>query len=156
MHFLWNDNLKSTLAIREQAFTWAMLTQICLTIWHRADSRFAPSQWETALLCNDVSHWRGASLESALMASQGHHDLKSFSLWWNTPDIYWLLHKHTLMWQNQNKIGPMPAAIMWQSWDRIESWCSWHRVNSGLILADNGMFTWLMLITPVNVTCSLR
>ena len=26
----------------------------------------APSQWETALLCNDVSHWRGANLESAL------------------------------------------------------------------------------------------
>ena len=31
----------------------------------RADSRFAPSQWETALLCNGVSHWLGASLESA-------------------------------------------------------------------------------------------
>ena len=41
--------------------------------WFRADSRFAPSQWETALLCNDVSHWLGASLESAcgsLHASQ--------------------------------------------------------------------------------------
>ena len=25
----------------------------------RADSRFATSQWETALLCNDVSHWLG-------------------------------------------------------------------------------------------------
>ena len=33
---------------------------------HRADSRLAPSQWETALLCNDVSYWLGASLESAL------------------------------------------------------------------------------------------
>ena len=32
----------------------------------RADSRFAPSQWETALLCNDVSHWQDASLESSL------------------------------------------------------------------------------------------
>ena len=31
-----------------------------------ADSRFAPSQWETALLCNNVSHWLGANLESAL------------------------------------------------------------------------------------------
>ena len=31
----------------------------------RADSRFAPSQWETALLCNNASHWLGASLESA-------------------------------------------------------------------------------------------
>ena len=32
----------------------------------RADSKFAPSQWEMALLCNDVSHWLGANLESAL------------------------------------------------------------------------------------------
>ena len=34
----------------------------------RADFRFALSQWETVLLCNDVSHWLGASLvtESAL------------------------------------------------------------------------------------------
>ena len=32
-----------------------------------ADSRFVPGQWETALLCNDASHWLGASLESALI-----------------------------------------------------------------------------------------
>ena len=32
---------------------------------YRADSRFAPGQWETALLFNDVSHWLGASLKSA-------------------------------------------------------------------------------------------
>ena len=32
----------------------------------RADFRFAPSQWETALLGNDGFHWLGASLESAL------------------------------------------------------------------------------------------
>ena len=32
----------------------------------RVDSRFAPSQWEMSLLCNDVSHWLGANLESAL------------------------------------------------------------------------------------------
>ena len=37
-----------------------------ITVMVRGDSRFAPSQWETALLCNDVSHWLGASLESAL------------------------------------------------------------------------------------------
>ena len=33
----------------------------------RADSRFAPSQWETALFCNDISHWLGSSGESALI-----------------------------------------------------------------------------------------
>ena len=31
-----------------------------------ADSRLAPSQWGTALLCNSVSQWLGASLESDL------------------------------------------------------------------------------------------
>ena len=35
----------------------------------RADSRFVPSQWETVLHCNGVSHWLGASLESALHTS---------------------------------------------------------------------------------------
>ena len=45
---------------------------ISLSLWwgrineYSADSRFSPSQWETALLCNDVSHWLGANLESAL------------------------------------------------------------------------------------------
>ena len=33
---------------------------------YRADSRFAPSQWEKALLCDDLSRWLGTSLESAL------------------------------------------------------------------------------------------
>ena len=32
----------------------------------RADTRFALSQWEKALLCNNVSHWLGANQESAL------------------------------------------------------------------------------------------
>ena len=34
----------------------------------RADSRFVSSQWETVLLCNDVSHWLGTSQESALIS----------------------------------------------------------------------------------------
>ena len=43
----------------------------CTTKNCRVDSRFAPSQWETALLCNDVSHWLGASLASALPLMSG-------------------------------------------------------------------------------------
>ena len=41
----------------------------------RVDSRFASSQWETTLLCNDVSHWLGASLESAMnrMSIRAYH-----------------------------------------------------------------------------------
>ena len=37
-----------------------------MTCHFTAGSRFAPSLWETALLCKDVSHWLGASLESAM------------------------------------------------------------------------------------------
>ena len=36
----------------------------------RADFRFAPSQWEMLILCNDVSHWLGENLESALALVQ--------------------------------------------------------------------------------------
>ena len=46
----------------------------------RAHSSFAPSQWETVLLCNDVSHWLGARLESALgelPLTVGHAPLNS-------------------------------------------------------------------------------
>ena len=39
----------------------------------RTDSRLGPGQWETALLCNDVSHWLGANLESALRNEKGSH-----------------------------------------------------------------------------------
>ena len=35
---------------------------------HRADSRLVPSQWETLLQSNAVSHWLGANLESALLS----------------------------------------------------------------------------------------
>ena len=38
------------------------------SIRYSADSRYAPCQWETVLLCNDVSHWLGANLEWALMS----------------------------------------------------------------------------------------
>ena len=37
-----------------------------ITCAFRADSRLTPSQWETALPCNDVSHRLSLSLESAL------------------------------------------------------------------------------------------
>ena len=37
----------------------------------RADSRFAPSQWETLLQSNGISYWLGANLESALYPIYG-------------------------------------------------------------------------------------
>ena len=52
-------------------------TVMCICVWFiyfktvkltapRANSRFSLSQWETALLCNNISQWLGTSLESAL------------------------------------------------------------------------------------------
>ena len=43
-----------------------VLVHLHHNVWYRAGSRFAPSQWETALLCIDVSHWLCTNLESAL------------------------------------------------------------------------------------------
>ena len=46
---------------------WYTENVVPVGIYVTTDSRFASTQWETALLCNDVSHWLGASLESALL-----------------------------------------------------------------------------------------
>ena len=46
----------------------------------RAVFKFSPNQWETALLCNDVYHWLGASLESALYKTQATRFIKLYSL----------------------------------------------------------------------------
>ena len=52
---------------------------------HRTSSRFAPSQWETPLQSNAVSHWLGANLESALTQcykrniTWRHHDMEATS-----------------------------------------------------------------------------
>ena len=65
----------------------------------RADARFVSSQWETALLCNDVSHWLGASLESALWVCQLQWNqrcciltecnmLRVYAILWHSFDAY--------------------------------------------------------------------
>ena len=62
---------------RKSTISWGdLLTLVTHTTWSpwipggqdktRADSRFVPSQWETALRSNAVSHWLGTNLESAL------------------------------------------------------------------------------------------
>ena len=71
---LCNETVKSSItgAPRGLARSRAALTYVAQNpSWGdllRADSRLAPSQWETALQSNAVSHWLGANLESALPA----------------------------------------------------------------------------------------
>ena len=43
-----------------------IFTCVAGSLAHSADSSFVPSQWEIAFLFKDVSHWLGASLESAM------------------------------------------------------------------------------------------
>ena len=69
--------------------TATQLWLICNALWahvtySRADSRFAPSQRETALLCNDISHWLGASLESTLRRNS-HRFQRSHTVSWDSP-----------------------------------------------------------------------
>ena len=45
----------------------------------RADSRLAPSQWETSLQCNAVPHWLGTNLESSLGMMVAHDIRLTFS-----------------------------------------------------------------------------
>ena len=55
--FLWNS-----IMLLYHIITWSIM----VIARHRDDSRCATSQWEMALLYNDVSHWLGASAEWTL------------------------------------------------------------------------------------------
>ena len=64
-------NLRSSLSETQLSRTYHALGRTTgpparLAYMCRADSTLAHSQWETALLCKDVSHWLGANLESTL------------------------------------------------------------------------------------------
>ena len=70
----------------------------------RADSRFAPSQWETALLCNDVSHWLGANLESTLTVA-----------WKERPHMLFMWkYPCSLLW-GQNEMADILQTIFWNA-----------------------------------------
>ena len=81
-------------------------------VWfNRADSRLAPSQWETALQSNAVSHWLGAHLESAL---SNLHDM-----------IACICHSRDLsiLWHG------IPALDHWPSTHATRSYCDYTQVR---------------------------
>ena len=69
----------------------------------RARSRLAPSQWETWLQCNAVSHWLGANLKSAL----------GCDLWWTTdgecPNYF--QHDDVIKWKHFLSYWPFARVI---------------------------------------------
>ena len=60
-----------------------------------ANSRFGPSQWETALLCNDISRWLEANIKSPL------HACTKFSRPWALIVVCRLGHNNNLVIANQ-------------------------------------------------------
>ena len=50
----------------------------------RSDSRFAPSQWETSLLSNAVSHWLVTNLESTLLQVLHEELHQQINAFWET------------------------------------------------------------------------
>ena len=70
-------------------------------------SRFAVSQWETALLCNVISHWSGANLESALMLIRKWNEMLGFRP---------LLYLVKLNWARHSLDNEMNVWNILQSW----------------------------------------
>ena len=73
----------NTLPIYQKTFEWYRCVQWFMSscslytdavaFYHMqttADSRFTPSQWETSLQSNAISHWLGTNLESALQTTK--------------------------------------------------------------------------------------
>ena len=109
--FMTSSWIKSISAKPRQTETQSATICIFLGMYHimliRADSRFAPSQWETALLCNDVSHWLGANLGSSLymllfistnyfVCCINKTDRISLTMYWSWfgPDLNWISGLH--------------------------------------------------------------
>ena len=76
--FIWNLCLQNV-----NCFVHTSRCQIIAACWcqialynYKADSRLAPSQWETSLQSNAVSHWLSASLESTQQL--GHHPFRQW------------------------------------------------------------------------------
>ena len=86
----------------EQIAIISPLTLLLLKDTYIQDSRLVPSQLETALLCNDVSHLLGASLESVLYMDLCHWSLPLWTAM--LPIKRKPLHKPVLIYYQNNSM----------------------------------------------------
>ena len=129
-HVLWQDTtsrdppfLPLVILKNEQNFL-NLMVQHCISILvlsmltdiNRADSRSAPSQWETAILCNDVSYWPGASLESALIKNKWFH---LWPYWGSIVQGHWM-DIHVLI-KSVSKSSACGLVMLWhqRSWPSL-------------------------------------
>ena len=107
---------------------------IILTISMGDQSRYAASQWETSLQCNDVSHWLSAYLNWSLfiIVGVGHEtmlcaaDLAMFLLSW----AHFLICSHAIIARYRQDIIEMPASCGLINWMFLNLWSM---LNSDLL-----------------------
>ena len=102
---------------RFQYFQWLMRS-----LRYKADSKFAPSQWETSLQSNAVSQWLDASIESAL-----------YFIWWHettNTNCIMIIHEisqtvfvHTLLSACRTVLLNIPRPIIFRCIDSAETTC---------------------------------
>ena len=90
----------------------------------RYDSGFAPSQWETALLNDDVSHWLGADLESALSTKVIYDSIGRHLTWIRS---YIIIPQLLQTWQYPCRVNILTIILFLGS-----------SVNVGLLMAIAG------------------
>ena len=91
-------------------------------LYYMADSRFAPSQWETPLLCKDVFHWLGANLEFVLYYNYITHAYSGrwlgkwpkWAIWSTSCQGNWVTYWEIISWLRvAQSLGPWPLKIQW-------------------------------------------
>ena len=61
---------------------------------HRDQSRYAPSQWETLLNCNNISHWLGTYLNWPQLTNTAAYCFCHIGIVNETPQGYWPIGFH--------------------------------------------------------------
>ena len=88
----------------------------CIYIRHIRDpSRYAPSQWETSLHCNDVSHWLGAYLDWSLHMRVIHccRDHQILTVWFQVTlvDVFRYFGLHDIQLHEERNMFCMMKGI---------------------------------------------
>ena len=113
-------------------------------IWYtyrRADSRLAPSQWETSLHSNTVSHWLSANLESDLISYMSLGDW-NMAIMWNAWKSIFLVKA-----QHQGNADPTSMLTTLRSVQVVENIKV--EVNGSIWTAFSNAFSWMKMVLPL-------
>ena len=126
---------------------WDRITRLTFQVWesilniYKADSRFAPGQWETSLQSNAVSHWLGANLKLALiymliLFGETYICTSYHSLNWKATRCSWV----SLLTWRKTKISlfrlKMRRMLSWDLFIMLQTWME-------------SRFAWLRVVCPV-------